>query len=169
MTAAYPPGPKDQAAVESRQDVLVYTSDVLTEPLEVTGFIKAKLWVKSSAPDTDFVVRLTDVYPDGRSINLADGVVRMRYRSSIEEPELAVPHEVYEIEVDLWATANVFLSGHRIRVQVTSSNFPRWNRNLNTGASNEATADFVVATQTILHDAHHPSQIVLPVIPRTSH
>lgn len=166
MTSAYPPGPKDQAAIEGRSDVLVYTSDVLTGPLEVTGFIKAKLWVQTTARDTDFVVRLTDVYPDGKSINLADGVVRMRYRDSFENPELVEPGQVYEIDVDLWATSNVFLPGHRIRVQVTSSNFPRWNRNLNTGESNEETAEFIAATQTLLHDASHPSHIVLPVIPR---
>lgn len=166
MTSQYPPGPKNQAATEAREDVLVYTSDVLTEPLEITGPLKAKLWVASSARDTDFVVRLCDVDEKGQSFNLADGVVRMSYRSSFEEPELIVPGQVYEIEVDLWATSNVFLPGHRIRVQVTSSNFPRWNRNLNTGASNEASVEVVTATQTILHDAPHPSHIILPVIPR---
>ncbi|QSO46831.1 CocE/NonD family hydrolase [Alicyclobacillus mengziensis] len=166
MTPLYPPGPKDQTTTEAREDVLVYTSDVLSQPLEITGPLKAKLWVTSSAKDTDFIVRLCDVDEKGRSINLADGVVRMRYRNSFEHPELIVPGEVYEIEVDLWATSNVYLPGHRIRVQVTSSNFPRWNRNLNTGASNEESAEFVTATQTILHDANHPSHILLPVIPR---
>ncbi|KPV42155.1 CocE/NonD family hydrolase [Alicyclobacillus ferrooxydans] len=166
MTAAYPPGPIEQSVVEERDDVLVFTSEVLEAPLEVTGPLTAKLWVKSSAPDTDFVVRLTDVYPDGTSINIADGVIRMRYRDSFEQPELIEPGALYEVDIDLWATSNVFLSGHRVRVQVTSSNFPKWNRNLNTGASNQETAEFVVATQTILHDAAHPSHILLPVIPR---
>lgn len=166
MPAEYPSGPVDQARVEEREDVLVYTSDVLTEPLEVTGPIEAKLWVTSSAVDTDFVVRLTDVHPDGRSYNVVDGIVRMRYRNGMEKPGLIEPGTVYPITVDCWATSNVFLPGHRIRVQVTSSNFPRWNRNLNTGASNEETSEFVAATQTVLHDDEHPSHVVLPVIPR---
>ncbi len=165
MTPTFRPGPANQAVVEQRDDVLIFTSEALTEPLTVIGPVKAKLWIKTSAKDTDFVVRLTDVYPDGRSINLADGVQRMRYRDSIEVTELVEPGEVYAIEVNLWATGNVFLPGHRVRVQVTSSNFPRWNRNLNTGESNETTSAFIVAEQTLLHDADHPSHIVLPVIP----
>lgn len=166
MPGEYKTGPVDQARTEQREDVLVYTSDVLSEPLEVTGPIVAKLWVSSSAKDTDFVVRLTDVHPDGRSYNLVDGIVRMRYRNGMEQEELIEAGGVYPVTVDCWATSNVFLPGHRIRVQVTSSNFPRWNRNLNTGASNEETAEFVTATQTILHDGEHPSHILLPVIPR---
>ncbi len=166
MTPKFRPGPIEQTDIESRSDVLVFTSDVLTAPLEVIGPIRAQLWVSTTAKDTDFVVRLTDVDQNGKSINLADGIVRMRYRDSIEHPELIEPGEVYAIEVDLWATGNVFLVGHRIRVQITSSNFPRWNRNLNTGASNESTEDSAIATQTILHDVVHPSHIILPVIPR---
>ncbi|MCL6452915.1 MAG: CocE/NonD family hydrolase [Alicyclobacillus sp.] len=165
MTPEFAAGPVDQARTEARPDVLVYTSDPLTAPLEVTGPVQAKLWVASSAPDTDFVVRLTDVYPDGRSIHLADGILRMRYRHGRTEAPPMRAGEVYPIEIDLWATSNVFLPGHRIRVQVTSSNFPRWNRNLNTGASNETTAEFATAQQTIYHDADHPSHILLPVIP----
>lgn len=166
MTHAYPPGPKDQAKTEARNDVLVYTSDVLEDRVEITGPVQARLWVTSSAVDTDFVVRLTDVYPDGQSINLVDGIVRMSARNGTLEHDLMEPGEVYPITIDCWATSNVFLPGHRIRVQVTSSNFPKWNRNLNTGASNEDTAEYVSATQQILHDEEHPSHIVLPVIPR---
>lgn len=167
MPGEFPSGPKEQSQTESRTDVLVYTSEALTEPLEVTGPIEAKLWVTSSAVDTDFVVRLTDVHPDGRSFNIVDGILRLRSRNGADHDEAFIkPGTVYPITVDCWATSNVFLPGHRLRVQVTSSNFPRWNRNLNTGASNEETAEFVSATQHVLHDAEHPSQIVLPVIPR---
>lgn len=165
MTAAYPAGPKEQTETEMREDVLVFTSEPFAEPVEVTGPIVAKLWVQSSAKDTDFVVRLTDVHPDGSSYNLADGIVRMRHRQGQDSVEWMDPHEVYEILVDLWATSNVFLAGHRVRVQVTSSCFPRWNRNLNTGESNETTAEFMTATQRVLHDSDHPSHLILPVVP----
>lgn len=166
MASPYEPGPKSQERIESREDVLVYTSDPLTDPLEVVGPVQAELWVSSSAVDTDFVVRLTDVDAEGRSINLADGIVRMRFRDTLHEEHLMEPGTVYPITVDCWSTGHVFLPGHRVRVQVTSSNFPRWNRNLNTGASNENTAEYVSATQQVYHDAEHPSHIVLPVIPR---
>lgn len=166
MTGAYPAGPKEQGSTERREDVLVFTSEALTEPVEVTGPIRAKLWVASSAPDTDFVVRLTDVHPDGRSYNVADGILRMSARNGQEHLERMEPGVVYPIEIDCWATSNLFQTGHRIRVQVTSSNFPRWNRNLNTGASNETTAEFQPARQKVLHDEEHPSHIVLPMIPR---
>lgn len=166
LPADYRPGPVDQAVVESRPDVLVYTSKPLTEPLEVTGPLTANLWVASSALDTDFVVRVTDVHPNGRSLNVVDGILRMRYRHGLDQEELMEPGTVYPIAVDLWDTSMVFLPGHRIRVQITSSSFPRWNRNLNTGRSNEETAEMTPAQQQIYHDADHPSHIILPVIPR---
>ncbi len=165
MTPSYRPGPLDQSTVEERQDVLVYTSDPLTEPLTVIGPITAKLWVSSDALDTDFVVRLVDVFPNGTAHNVADGIVRMRYRESDGKPCFMNSGEVYEVTVDCLATATVFLPSHRIRVQVTSSCFPRWNRNLNTGESNETTEKFVVANQTVFHDSIRPSQIRLPIIP----
>lgn len=164
MTSEFVPGPVAQAVTEDRNDVLVFTSDVLTENVEVTGPVQAHLWVSSSARDTDFVVRLTDVDAAGQSLNLADGVLRMRYRDSDQQPELMEPGEIYPIIVDCWATSNVFLTGHRIRVQVTSSNFPRWSRNLNTGDSNEESEAFQSAHQTLYHDADRPSHILLPVI-----
>ncbi len=164
MAPLYKPGPLEQSMVEQRADVLVFTSEPLVAPLTVIGPITAKLWVSSDALDTDFVVRLVDVGPDGSAYNLADGIVRMRYRNGPESPTLIKPGTTYEIYVDCFATANVFQIGHRIRVQVTSSCFPRWNRNLNTGASNETTAEFICARQAVFHDGFHPSHVVLPII-----
>jgi uncharacterized protein len=166
MTPEYPAGPRDQRRIEARPDLLVYTSDPLPSDIEVTGPITVHLWAVSSASDTDFVVRLTDVEPDGRSFNLTDGIVRARYRNFAQgEPaSLIEPGRAYEYVIDLWATSNVFLAGHRIRLHVTSSSFPRWDRNLNTGLP---TADDIgprVAHQTILHDTDHPSHIILPLV-----
>ena len=125
-----PTGPTDQRKAEARS--LTFTSEPLPEDLEVTGPVKAVLHAKSSAVDTDWVVRLSDVYPDGRSILIVDGILRARYRDSLSEPSLIAPGRAYRYDVDLWATSNVFKAGHRLRVSVTSSNFPRWDRNLNT-------------------------------------
>ncbi len=167
MTPEYRPGPYDQRPVESREDVLVYTSDALLTDVEVTGPIKVHLWAASSAPDTDFVARLVDVHPNGYAQNLTDGIVRARYRNfeSGEQPSLLEPGQAYEYEIDLWATSNLFQTGHRIRLDVTSSSFPRWDRNPNTGHDFGADAELAVAHQTILHDSAHPSSIVLPIVP----
>jgi putative CocE/NonD family hydrolase len=146
-------GPFDQALVESRFDVLVFTSDALEEDLEVTGRIRVRLHVQSSAPSTDWVARLCDVDTDGRSLNLTDGILRVD--SGADVPQ--------EIEIDLWSTSNVFLAGHRLRVQVTNSCFPRWDRNLNTG--DQRGPEFVTARQRLFHDARRPSYISLPVVP----
>lgn len=151
MSNEFPAGPFDQAEVEARPDVLVYTSDPLDEDLEVTGRIRAHLTAATDAPTTDWVVRLCDVGPDGVSRNIADGIVRA----------VATPGEFTEQVVDLWSTSSVFRAGHRIRVQVTSSNFPRWDRNLNTGDGLRSQA----AHQEIAHDGTRLSRIVLPVIP----
>ena len=166
MTPEYPAGPYDQRSIEARPDVLVFTSDVLGEDLEVTGPIEVHLWAISSAPDTDFVARLTDVFPDDSSICLTDGIVRARYRNFAqgEVPSLLQPGQPYHFVIDLWATSNVFLAGHRIRLQITSSNFPRWDRNQNTGHPIGADAEMAVAWQTILHDVEHASCVVLPVV-----
>lgn len=159
-------GPRDQRRVEERSDVLCYSSDVLTEPLEVTGPVEAVLYVSSSARDTDFTVKLCDVYPDGRVFNLTEGILRCRYRESMEEERLMEPERIYEIHVDVWATSNVFLPGHRIRVEVSSSNFPRFDRNTNTGGviAEEQESECVQAVNRIHHTSAHPSHIVLPVI-----
>jgi putative CocE/NonD family hydrolase len=161
------PGPRDQHPVEQRDDVLVYTSAALAEPLEVTGPVSVVLYVATDVPDTDFVARLVDVYPDGTAINITDGVTRMRWRDGMASlaPTLK-PDEVYRVEIDLWSTSLVFLPGHRIRLDVTSSSFPRWDRNLNTGDNNWTTTDMRVARQRVLHDVSHPSHVVLSVLSR---
>ncbi|CAN5305660.1 CocE/NonD family hydrolase [soil metagenome] len=165
-------GPRDQREIESRPDVLVFTSDALQEDYTVLGAVHATLFAASSAPDTDFIVRLTDVYPDGRSIVVADGIIRTSARESYPSPGVITPTgpspiepgEVYEFSVDMWATGITFLAGHRIRVDVTSSSFPRWDRNPNTGEGSMNAANTEVAHQTIFHDAEHPSHVTLTVV-----
>ena len=161
------PGPYDQRPVEARPDVLTFTTAPLAADLEVTGPLVVHLWAASSAPDTDFVARLCDVHPDGRSMNLADGIVRARYRAGpAVAPSLIEPGKPYEFVLDLWATSNVFRAGHCLRLDVTSSSFPRWDRNPNTGAALFSDTRTRVARQRILHDPAHPSRIVLPVVLR---
>jgi len=161
-------GPRDQRQVETRPDVLVYTSQVLTEPVEVTGPLSCTLYAATSAPDTDWVVRLCDVHPDGASRILAEGILRARYREGTDRPRPIEPERVYPYKVNLVATSNVFLPGHRIRVDVTSSSFPRFDRNPNTGhpLGVDGPEDLRPALQTVFHDGERPSHIVLPVIPR---
>jgi hypothetical protein len=145
---------------------LTYTSEPLEQELEVTGPVTAVLYAMSSAPDTDWVVRLEDVHPDGYVRNLCDGILRARYRDSFERPELLAPGQVYRFDIDLWATSNAFLPGHRVRVAITSSCFPRFDRNLNTGGPIHREAAGQVAINTVLHDELRPSHIMLPVIDR---
>jgi putative CocE/NonD family hydrolase len=161
-----PPGPADERPNESRPDVLVFSTPPLEKDVEVTGFIHAKIYAASSAVDTDFTVMLTDVDPSGYSRFLTDGIVRARYRNSTTKAEPLEPGKIYEYDIDLWATSNVFQAGHRIRLAVSSSNFPRFNRSLNTGEAAMGATRMVKATQKIYHDAGHPSALVLPVIPR---
>jgi len=162
-----PPGPFDQRETEARAEVLTYTSAALTEDTEVTGPITVTLYAASSAPDTDFIARLTDVYPDGCSINITEGVIRARFREGVwGAPQLMEPGMVYEFTIDLDVTANVFRAGHRLRLAITSSNFPLWDRNLNTGGDPATETTWQVARQTILHDRRQPSRIRLPIIPR---
>ncbi|MCB1104104.1 MAG: CocE/NonD family hydrolase [Opitutaceae bacterium] len=161
----YIQGPLDQRENEQRSDVLVYTTPVLTEDTEVTGPLAVELYVSSSAVDTDFTAKLVDVHPDGRAINLADGIKRARYRDSREYPELMQPGAIYKLTIDLGSTANVFLAGHRIRLEIASSNFPRFDRNPQTGGRDDGAAPFATATNVIHHDRDHPSAIILPIIP----
>jgi putative CocE/NonD family hydrolase len=165
-TLIIPMGVQDQQRVEERQDVLVYTTEPLPAPLEVTGPITVQLFAATSAPDTDFTAKLVDVRPDGYAQNLADGIIRTRYRESRQRPTLLTPGQVYAFTIDLWATSHVFLPGHRLRVDIASSNFPRFDRNLNTGEDQATSSRFQPATQTVFHDQRYPSHILLPVIPR---
>ncbi len=160
-----PWGGYDQRQVEQREDVLVYTSRPLDEDLEVTGPVTARIYASSSAPDTDFTAKLLDVHPDGYSLNLCDGIIRGRYRDSFERQVPLEPDTVYEFTIDLFPTSNVFKAGHRIRLEVSSSNFPRFDRNLNTGGRFGYESDMRVAHQKIYHDAERPSHVLLPVIP----
>ncbi|MDX6472329.1 MAG: uncharacterized protein QOK22_1145, partial [Gaiellaceae bacterium] len=163
-------GPRDQRAIERRPDVCCYTTPVLERDTEVTGPIALTLYASSSARDTDFTGKLVDVHPDGRAMILTEGILRARHRSSTTSAELLEPGEVYELTIDLWATANVFKAGHRIRLEVSSSNFPRFDRNLNTGevGSGGRESRLVAAENRIHHDARHPSHVVLPLIERSS-
>lgn len=161
------PGPIDQRVLEARDDVLSYTSEPLAEDVEVIGPVEVVLYAASSAKDTDFLVRLCDVHPDGRSIFVTEGILRARYRDSHEgdSTELLEPGEVAEYRIRVYPTANTFLTGHRIRLDVTSSSFPRFSRNLNTGEDVGTGTRMQVARQTILHTDRYPSHIVLPVVP----
>jgi putative CocE/NonD family hydrolase len=168
MPGANAIGPRDQREVEQRDDVLVYSTPVLDRPVEVVGPIELHLFIASSARDTDFTGKLVDVYPDGRAMILTGGILRARYRTSMTRPELLEPNTIVEVCLDLWATTNVFLPGHYIRLEVASSNFPRFGRNSNTGGeiASDATNDYQPAINRIFHDAEHPSRLIHPIIER---
>jgi uncharacterized protein len=172
MPQVYRAGARDQRPNEERPDVLVYTSEELTEDYTAIGVVYATLYAASSAPDTDFVARLVDVYPDGRAIGVTDGIIRASARESYpapgviepKEPLPITPGEVYEYVIDMWATGVVFKAGHRVRVEITSSSFPRWDRNLNTGEDTKDSTRSETAHQQIFHDPEHPSSITLTVV-----
>jgi predicted acyl esterase len=157
-------GAYDQSKIEQRDDVLVYTSAVLTKGLEVTGPLEVVLHVSSSAPDTDFTAKLVDVYPDGRAFNIEEGALRLRYREGFEKSLRMRPDEIYRIRLDLHVTSNYFGSGHRIRLEVSSSNFPRWDRNLNSGGSNYDETEYRVSENVVHHSGDHRSYIRLPIV-----
>ena len=161
-----PAGPFDQAKVEEREDVLVYSTSPLEQDVEVTGPVKMILHATSSALDTDFTAKLVDVYPDGKAFNLCDGIIRARYRKGMEKAVMLEPGKAAEFEIDLWVTSNVFKQSHRIRVEVSSSNFPRYVRNQNTGLPLGTSAECQTAEQTVYHDRERPSHLLLPVIPK---
>lgn len=160
-----PEGGYDQSEVETRHDVLVYTSPPLPDGLEVTGPLDLVLYVSSTAPDTDITAKLVDVYPDGTAFNVQEGILRLRHREGLDRCVWIEPSAIYEIHIDLEATANYFAPGHRLRLEVSSSNFPRWDRNLNTGGNNYDEIESMTATTTIHHSSAHPSHLILPVIP----
>ena len=158
--------------LSSRRDVIVFMTPPLAADTEVTGPIDVKLWASSSSLDTDFTAKLIDVhpptrgYPDGIDMNLEDGIIRARFRNSLERPELMQPGEIYQFTIQLYPTSNLFRAGHRIRLDISSSNFPRFDPNPNTGEALNAHTHTMVARNTIYHDAAHPSHVILPIIPR---
>jgi putative CocE/NonD family hydrolase len=160
------PGPRDQKDVETRPDVLVYSTSPLESDIEVTGPVTLDLYASSTAVDTDFTAKLVDVWPNGFAQNLTEGILRASYRESTSQAKPIVPGQVYEYKINMWSTSNVFLKGHRIRLEISSSNFPRFDRNLNTGKFASTDSKFVKATNTILHDFTHPSALILPMVPR---
>jgi putative CocE/NonD family hydrolase len=158
-----PKGPFDQRPIESRDDVILFTTPVLPDYVEITGKVLVTLYASSSAVDTDFTAKLCDVYPDGRSMNVCDGIIKARLRNSMSVEELMVPGTIYEFEIDLWETCIAFNAGHRIRVEISSSNYPRFDANPNTGEPFNQHTYTVPATNTIYHDADHPSRILFRV------
>ena len=157
--------PMDRRQVEQRADVLVYSTPPLESDVEVTGPLAVTLWVTSDARDTDFTGTLVDVFPDGTARALGDGILRARYREGKAAAKLLTPGEPTEITIDLGATSNLFRAGHRIRLEVSSSNFPRFDRNPNTGGVFGEDREVRRAAQSILHDAAHPSRLILPIVP----
>jgi len=160
-------GAVDQSDIEARNDVLVYSTGKLSQGVEVTGPIEAVLYVSSSAKDTDFLMKLVDVQPDGTAFNVQEGILRARYREGYEKKLFMKAGEVYQLHLNLHATSNYFGPGHQIRLEVTSSNFPRFERNLNTGGNNYDETKWITANNQIHHDARYPSHILLPVIPES--
>jgi putative CocE/NonD family hydrolase len=163
-------GPRDRTEIERRDDVLTFTTETLTNDIEVTGPVSATIWASSDAVDTDFTAALIDVEPASgdspeKAIILCEGIVRARFRNGTENPVMMTPGEIYEFEIDMWDTSNLFKEGHRIRVEISSSNFPRYNRNLNSGNPIATDTEITIANQTIYHDAEHPSHVTLPVTP----
>jgi putative CocE/NonD family hydrolase len=158
-------GPRDRRVRQERDDVLVYTTEPLEKDLEVTGPVELTLFAASSAVDTDFTATLTDVNPDGRAIHICEGIRGVAFRDSLEHPTPIEPGKVYPLSISLWETSMVFKAGHRIRLEVSSSNFPRYARNQNTGLPLGTSAEMRKAQQRIYHDADHPSRLILPVIP----
>ena len=160
--------------LSARNDVLVFQSDPLAEDVEVTGELVVNLWISSTAPDTDFTAKLVDVYPPsadfagGFDLNIGDGIARARFRESLARETLMEPGTIYPLSIKLYPTSNVFKRGHRIRVDVSSSNFPRFDVNPNTGEPLNDNRRTAVATNTVYHDAEHASHIVLPIVPAKS-
>lgn len=159
-------GADDYSAIERRDDVLVYSTPPLDADVEVTGPVKMELYASSDAKDTDFMVKLLDVHPNGFAQRLTDGMVRARFRNGMDRPELIKPGVIYKFEIDCWNTSHVFKKGHRIRIEIASSAFPKYDVNLNTGAPLGKTSEMITARQTVFHDPEHPSAIILPIIER---
>lgn len=161
-TSAQLGGPDDYSEVEKRSDVLLFSSDQLEQSIEVTGNVRAELWVTTDGPDTDFMAKLLDVHPDGFVQRLCDGMVRLRFRDGLRTPALATPGEAIEVNIDLWSTSHVFLEGHRIRLEIASSAFPKYDRNLNTGSALSTGIEMRVAHNSVLHGGNYTSRLILP-------
>lgn len=155
-------GPFDQRSIERRDDVLVFQTDSLKKRMEVVGPVKARLFVSSSCVDTDYWAQLTDVYPNGYSLHLTENILRAKFREGLDRPKELVPEEITPIEIDLWIVGNVFLRGHMIRLDISSSSFPKYARNLNTGKSNLDDSNFKVAEQKVYHSAEYRSYVSIP-------
>ena len=159
-------GPVDQRSLEQRQDVLVYTSDFLKESITVAGPVRVKLYAATDGTDTDWMIKLLDVQPDGYAMPVAEGILRARFREGLDKIKLLTANQVYEYDIELTSTANVFKPGHRIRIDVTSSNFPQFDRNPNTGAPLGSGTETRIAQQTVYHGSNRLSHIVLPIVPK---
>ena len=157
-------GSFDQRKMEARQDILVYTTEPLEQGVEVSGTIEVTLFVSSDVKDTDFTVKLVDVYPDGRAYNLDETILRARYREGYDKQVFMEKGKVYELTISPMSTSNYFEAGHRIRIEVSSSNFPRFTRNLNTGGSNYDETEGIVAHNKVHHSRNYPSKIRLPIV-----
>jgi putative CocE/NonD family hydrolase len=162
----YQDAPYDQRPLDRRRDVLVYATEPLQDDIEVTGPVVVKLWAASTALDTDFTAKLVDVHPDGFAVPVCHGILRTSYRDGFDNPQLITPGEVYEYTIPLRETGNLFKKGHRIRVDIASSDFPFFDRNHNTGRPFYEDSELVAASQTVYHNSAHPSRVILPVIPR---
>jgi len=162
----FPPGPLDQTSIETRLDVLVFTSPPLAEEIEVTGPVRTILYVATSANDTDFTAKLVDLPPNGKPLLVVDGIQRLRYRLSLNNPAFVKRNQAYQISVDTGVTSYVFAPRHRIRLEVSSSNFPHFDRNLNGAGPNADQNKIVKARQTVFHQKGYPSAVILPVIAR---
>ena len=165
-TLIIPYGVMDHRTLEEREDILVYSTPPVDKTIEITGPITVTLFAASTAKDTDFTAKLVDLRPDGYAQNLQDGIIRARFRTSAAEPSFITPGKIYCFEIDLWSTSHVVQVGHSIRLEISSSNFPRFDRNPNTGAALGMDSDMVEAQQTVHHSSNFPSHITLPIIPR---
>ncbi|MGD0637843.1 MAG: CocE/NonD family hydrolase, partial [Nitrososphaerales archaeon] len=159
-------GPFDQRPIERRDDVLVYSTLPLARETEVSGPVTVNLFASTSARDSDFWAQLVDVYPNGYSMHLTEGIIRGRYNKSLEREKLLEPGKVYEFKIDLWVISNLFMKGHRIQLDVSSSSFPKYDRNPNTGHTFGQDSELLVAEQAVFHDLERPSRVMLPIVPQ---
>jgi len=157
-------GAFDASEIELRDDILVYTSEPLSKPVEMTGRMKARIWVSTDVPDTDLNVTIVDVHPDGRAFPIQESLLRLRYRDGFDRPKMMETGKIYPIDLDMLVGSNYFHKGHQIRIEVTSSNFPTYGRNLNMGLNNALTTEYQSANVKVYHGPQTPSYIELPFI-----